>query len=74
MVECFRLPLVPVIVSVYVPVGVLRFVETLRVEFAGEGGSVSDVGLKVQVLRGGQPVRLKLTVPAKPFSAVAVAV
>ena len=74
MVECFRLPLVPVIVSVYVPVGVLRFVETRRVEFAGEGGSVSDVGLKAQVLRRGQPVILKFTVPAKPFSAVAVAV
>ena len=74
MVECFRLLLVPVIVSVYVPLGVLRLVETRRVEFAGEGGSVSDVGLKVQVLRRGQPVILKLTVPAKPFKDVTVAV
>jgi len=74
VVECFRLPLVPVIVSVYVPVGVLRFVETFRVEFAGDGGRVSDVGVKLQVLRDGQPVILSLTVPAKLLRDVTVVV
>ena len=74
VVECLKLPLVPVIVSVYIPVGVLRLVETCRVEFAGEGGNVTDVGLKVQVARRGQPLILKLTVPAKPFKDVTVAV
>jgi hypothetical protein len=74
VVECFRLPLVPVIVRVYVPVGVLRFVETVRVEFFGDGGSVSDDGLKLHVLRRGQPVILKLTVPAKLFNEVTVVV
>ena len=74
VVECLKLPLVPVIVSGYVPVGVLRLVETCRVEFAGEGGNVTIVGLKVQVARRGQPLILKLTVPAKPFKDVIVAV
>lgn len=74
VVEWCRVPLVPVIVKVYVPVPVLRFVETVSVEFFGEGGSVSDAGLNVQVLRGGQPVTLRLTVPANPFKAVTVVV
>jgi len=74
VVECFRLPLVPVIVKVYVPLVVLRFVDTVSVEFFGDGGSVSEVGLKVQLLRGGQPVMLRLTVPAKLLKAVTVVV
>ena len=73
MVECSRLPLVAVIVSVYVPAGVLRFVATVSDDVAGKGG-FSDVGLKVQVLRGGQPATLRLTVPAKPFKDVTVVV
>ena len=68
------MPLVPVMVSVYVPVPVFLAVETVRVEFAGDGGRVTEVGLKVQVLSGGQPVTLRLTVPVNPFSAVNVEV
>jgi hypothetical protein len=67
-------PLVPVIVKVYVPVPVLLPVLTVSVEFVGEGGSVSDAGLKVQVLRGGHPVTLRFTVPVNPFKAVTVVV
>ena len=46
-------------------------VETLNVEFPG---GVSDAGLKLQVLRVGQPLRLRLTVPAKPFKEVRLTV
>lgn len=74
MVECCSEPLVPVMVKLYVPVRVLLFVETVRVELFGEGGRVSDVGLNVQVLRDGQPVTPKPTAPANPFKAVMVAV
>ena len=74
MVEWCRVPLVPVMVNVYPPVGVLLPVDTLRVEFAGDGGKVTEVGLNVQLADDGQPVTLRLTVPVNPFSAVTVVV
>ena len=73
LVECCREPLVPVMPNVYVPVRVLRAVETVRVEFAGYGGP-TGFGLKVQVLCKGQPETLRLTFPLNPLIAETVAV
>jgi hypothetical protein len=58
-------------VNVEVPVGVLLVVETLRVELPWP---VTDVGLNVQVVFEGQPLRLNVTTPLNPFEAVTVAV
>jgi hypothetical protein len=54
-------------------VGVWRVVETVRVEFAGYGGP-TGFGLNVQVLCGGQPEMLRLTIPLNPFMAETVVV
>ena len=69
-----KLPLVPAIVNVNVPVGVFLAVETVSVEFAGDGGNVTEVGLSLQVACDGQPVTLRFTVPVNPFKAVTVVV
>ena len=61
-------------VNVYVPVGVFLLVPTLRVEFAGDGGRVTEAGINLQVPLAGQPVTLRFTVPANPFKAVTVVV
>ena len=61
-------------VSVYPPVVVFLLVDTVSVEFFGDGGNVTEVGLSVQVLNGGQPVTARLTVPENPFSPVTVVV
>ena len=74
MVERCKLPLVPVMVNVNVPVGVFLLVPTLTVEFAGDGGTVTDAGIILQLLLAGQPVTLRLTVPENPFKAVTVPV
>ena len=66
------MPLVPVMVNVNVPVGVFFAVETVNVEFAGDGGKLTEVGLNVQVACDGQPLMLKLTVPVNEFNAVTV--
>jgi hypothetical protein len=58
----------------YVPVGVFFAVETVNVEFAGDGGKVTEVGLSPQVAFDGQPVTLRPTVPVNPFKAVTVVV
>ena len=71
LVEWLRLPLFPVMVRVYVPVPVRVFVVTVRIELPG---GTSDVGLKVHVLRDGQPLMLRLTELAKPFRAPRVVV
>jgi hypothetical protein len=68
-----ELPLVPVIVKVNVPVDVLLVVWTVRVELPA-GGTVTEVGLSVQVVLLGQPLTVRLTVPLNPFSGVTVAV
>jgi hypothetical protein len=59
-------------VNVRVPVGVRLVVETVNVEFAGDGGKVTELGVSVQVLLAGQPVTLRVTVPANPFREVTV--
>lgn len=46
-------------------------VATLKVEVPG---GVSELGLKLQVVVLGQPLMLRPTVPAKPFSTVPVTV
>src|SRR6516225_7989607 len=71
VVECVRLPLVPVMVIVYVPVGVVELVATERVELPEPA---TEVGLKLAVVPLGSPLTLKFTVPVKPFTAPTVAV
>jgi hypothetical protein len=71
VVECMRLPLVPVRVSVEVPMGVVLTVVTVSVEVplplivAGEKLAVAPVG---------NPLALRVTVPVNPFSARTVTV
>ena len=57
-----------------VPVGVFLLVPMLRVEVAGEGGRVTDVGTIRHVLFAGQPEMVRFTVPVNPFKAVTVVV
>jgi hypothetical protein len=66
VVDCVRLPLVPVIVSVEVPAGVVPLVVTDSV-VAPEPLTVE--GAKLAVVPVGSPVTLKLTAPLKPFKA-----
>jgi hypothetical protein len=71
VVECVRLPLVPVMVSVDVPTGVVLTVVTVSVEVplplivAGEKLAVAPVG---------NPLAPRVTVPVNPFSAPIVTV
>ena len=69
--ECVRLPLVPVIVSVEVPVGVLPLVVTVIVEVPLV---VTVAGEKLAVAPVGKPLALSVTVPTNPFSAPMVTV
>ena len=66
VVECTKLPLVPVIVSVGLPVGVLAVVVMVSVELPDV---VIDVGTKEDDAPAGNPVAAKLTVPVNPPSA-----
>ena len=66
-----RLPLVPVIVSVELPVGVVLAVVTVIVE---EPEVVTDEGLKLAAAPAGNPAALKLTVPVNPFNGATVTV
>jgi hypothetical protein len=69
--EWVRLPLVPVMVSVELPVGVVPAAVTVSVEgplplmVAGEKLAVAPVG---------KPLALRVTVPANPFRAPTVTV
>ena len=63
VLECVKLPLVPVIVKTKLPVWVLRPVCTLRVLFPEP---VTEPGLKLAVVWFGNPLMLKLTAPLKP--------
>jgi hypothetical protein len=65
-VECERLPLAPVMVSVYVPAGVVLTVATLNAEEPDP--PLMDVGLKLPVAPVGKPLTLSDTVPLNPFS------
>jgi hypothetical protein len=67
-----RLPLVPVIVSVYVPVGVLPVVVTFMVLFPEP--PVMGLGLKEALALEGSPLALKVTLPVKPPEGLTVAV
>jgi len=71
VVECTRLPLVPVIVSVYVPAGVVVLVVTDMVD---EPEPVTDVGLKLALAPAGNPLALRLTTPENPPDPVTVVV
>jgi hypothetical protein len=71
VVVCVRDPLVPVIVSVKLPVGVLAAVVTVSVELPP---ALTDVGLNVPVALVGKPLTLKLTVPLNPFWALVLTV
>jgi hypothetical protein len=62
-----RLPLVPVIVSVGLPVGVLALDETVSVVLPLP---VTVVGLNDATAPVGSPLTPKLTTPAKPFAGV----
>ena len=66
---CERLPLVPLIVSVYVPVGALRFAVTVSVEVpVPPDVSVTGFGLNLLLVRLGRPVTLRVTAPLKPLA------
>jgi hypothetical protein len=71
VVECERLPVVPVIVSVYVPIGVVVAVETVSGELPEPA---TDVGLKVAVAPLGNPLTLRLTVSVNPSRGLIVVV
>ena len=63
---CVKVPLVPVIVSVAFPTGVVLLVCTVKVALPEP---VTEAGLNVPVAPLGNPLTLKLTAPVKPFSA-----
>jgi hypothetical protein len=69
--ECVRLPLVPVIVSVEVPAGVVPVVVTVIVEVPLV---VTVAGEKLALAPMGKPPALSVTVPVNPFSAPIVTV
>ena len=69
VISTVRGPLIPVIVRVYVPVGVLVLVVTESVD-----DEIAGFGLKVPLAPLGNPATLKLTWPAKPRIGVTVAV
>jgi hypothetical protein len=69
VVEWLRLPLVPVIVRVELPGGVLVELATVRVELPAP-----FTGPKEAEALAGRPDALKLTVPVKPFSGVMLTV
>lgn len=71
VVECTRLPLVPVMVNVKVPLGVVLLVVTETVE---EPEPLTDAGLKVAFAPAGRPLMLKPTLPANPPDPATVAV
>src|SRR5262249_39702374 len=64
VVACTRLPLVPVIVSVLLPDGVLDDVVTVKVE---DPIMLTEVGLKTPVAPDGKPPTFSATVPVKPL-------
>ena len=64
--EWVKLPLVPVMVMVEVPAGVLPAVVTVSVDAPLP---VTLAGEKLAVAPAGNPVAAKFTTPAKPFRA-----
>ena len=68
---CVKPPLVALTVRIKVPVGVLRLVLTVSVD---EPDVVIDEGLKLPLVRRGNPLTLRLTVPVRPELGVMVTV
>jgi hypothetical protein len=66
VVVCVTLPLIPVIVSVEVPTGVLPVVITVNVEFPAP---ITVAGEKLAVAPVGNPLALSVTTPPNPFNA-----
>jgi hypothetical protein len=71
VVLCVRLPLVPVMVSVNVPVGVAGAVVTVIVEVPAPA---TEVGLNVAVAPVGNPLTENVTVPLDAFTAATAGV
>lgn len=71
VVECTRPPLVPVMVSVKLPDGVVVLVLT---DIVDEPEPVTEVGLKLALAPAGNPLTLKVTLLANPPEPVTVAV
>lgn len=71
LVVCVKVPLVPVMVRVYVPLGVLVFVVTRRLD---DPDVVIEPGLKAPLAPLGNPVTLSTTVPANPPDGLTVTV
>ena len=67
VVVCVVEPLIPVIVSVKLPVGVLAAVVTVSVELVP---AVIDVGLNEEIAPVGKPLALSATLLPKPFRAL----
>src|SRR5271165_3455489 len=71
LVVCVRLPLVPVMVTVDVPTGVVPLVVTVSVELPDP---VTVAGTKFAVVPAGNPLALSVTTPPNPFNAPILAV
>ena len=71
VVDCCKLPDVPVKVTVYMPAGVDVNVDMFTIEVPDP---VTDVGLKLAVAPTGNPLALSATLPLNPSSAVIVPV
>ena len=69
--DCVSEPLVPVIVSVNVPVGVLATVAILSVELLP---ALTEVGLNVPVAPVGSPVTVSAIEPLNPPTALVLTV
>jgi hypothetical protein len=74
LVVCTSEPLLPVMVSVNIPVLVLAVVETVRVEVAVGVTELVESEQVAPVAPDGQPVMVSATLPVNPFSAVTVIV
>jgi hypothetical protein len=61
---CDKLPLVPVIVSVWLPAGVEFAVVTVSVDVPEP---LIEAGFKLAVVPGGNPLTASDTFPVKPF-------
>jgi hypothetical protein len=68
VIECVRLPLVPVILMLYVPLGDLPEVDTFNVTFV----PVVEAGVKEAVAMAGNPVAVNATDPVNPLTLVIV--
>jgi hypothetical protein len=69
VVEWLSVPLVPVMVTVELPTGVLPLVVTVIVD---DPDPLTDVGLNVAVAPVGSPLAVKTVLPANPPEGVTV--